>query len=535
MTRRPMTPPAGTKRVGMYFRVSGKEQLQGYSLDAQVRAIEAYCAQQRWEIVARYPEPARSARKDNEATRPAFKQLLADAEAGRFDVVVVHKLDRFARNRRVAFDAFHQLGTSGVGFVSVAENMDYSTPAGQLMLTMLVGMAQFYSDNLAWEIKKGKGERKAQGLYNGLLPFGTTLDAQGVPILDETPRSCAVATRTEIVPGAGLVYAFELAAAGQTDREIARALNVAGYRTSGNRGANPFTKDTVRVVLRNRFYIGELPDGEGGSVPGKHGALIDPKLFEAAQAARERNTDNPRRVAGVRQPWGLSGVATCGSCGASITALSHESGQRRVRCAGRTQGNGCDEPSCYASVIEDQIGDLLAGFAVPEAEQQRLIAVWRSFHSPSKDAATERRRLMRRLERVRELYLEGDLDKAAYQARRDALNAQLAALPAEGNASAAVGTRLAAYLADVASGWRAATPEERNKLARQLFASVVVTNRTAVAVVPRPDLRPFFTLVAVNPDEKECYGGSDGGRSRHRVMNTRAPIRSASPPFRRAA
>ncbi|MDP9368857.1 MAG: recombinase family protein, partial [Chloroflexota bacterium] len=92
------------KQVGIYYRVSGKEQLQGYSLDAQVRALEAWCAQHGHEITARYPEPARSARKEDERTRPAFNQMLADAEAGRFDVVVVHKLDRFARNRRVAFE-----------------------------------------------------------------------------------------------------------------------------------------------------------------------------------------------------------------------------------------------------------------------------------------------------------------------------------------------------------------------------------------------------------------------------------------------
>jgi len=90
------TPPS--KRVGIYYRVSGKEQVQGYSLDAQVRAIEAYCNMHGHAIVARYPEPGRSARKDDEAKRPAFQQMLTDAEAGVLDIVAVHKMDRFARN-----------------------------------------------------------------------------------------------------------------------------------------------------------------------------------------------------------------------------------------------------------------------------------------------------------------------------------------------------------------------------------------------------------------------------------------------------
>src|SRR5215204_348832 len=200
-----------TKRAAVYLRVSSEEQIAGYSLSAQERAAEALVHQHGWEIVARYSDEGKSARSDDVTKRPGFRQLIADAETRRFDVVIVHKLDRFARNRRVAFDAFHRLGSAGVGFVSIAENMDYSTPSGQLMLTMLVGLAQFYSDNLSWETKKGKGERKARGLHNGLLPFGTTKGPDGLPVLDTTVWGCDVATRREIVPAAGLRLAFELA------------------------------------------------------------------------------------------------------------------------------------------------------------------------------------------------------------------------------------------------------------------------------------------------------------------------------------
>ena len=62
----------------------------------------------------------------------------------------------------------------------------------------------------------------------------------------------------------GIVLAFTRRAAGDSDAEIARALNAAGYRTTGNRGRNLFSKDTVSPMLQNRFYVGELPDGMGG-------------------------------------------------------------------------------------------------------------------------------------------------------------------------------------------------------------------------------------------------------------------------------
>ena len=501
---------APPKRVALYVRVSSEEQVAGYSLGAQERAAEALCLHNGWEIVARYRDEGKSARSDDAAKRPGFRQLIADAEARRFDVVVVHKLDRFARNRRVAFDAFHRLGAAGVGFLSIAENMDHSTPAGQLMLTMLVGMAQFYSDNLSWETKKGKGERKARGLYNGVLPFGVTKGADGLPVPDREAWGCDLATRREIVPAEGLAMAFELAAAGKADREIAQALNTAGHRTSGNRGANPFTKDSVRVILRNRFYLGELPDGTGGWVPGKHDPMVDPTLFGRAEAARARNASRPRRVAGERSPWGLSGIAACGGCGAHITA----DGRRRARCAGRTQGNGCDEPSFYASVVEDQIADLLGRFAIPANHQARLLAAWRHDQSAAVDTVAARLRLNHRLDRLKDLYLDGDLDRATYQARRATVSDELAALPAGGNPEDDAGRRLSGFLADVGSAWRVASPAERNKLARELFGTVVVRNRTAVAVVPRPDLRPFFALLAVNPEPGSCNGGSDGIRTR---------------------
>ncbi len=390
--------------------------------------------------------------------------------------------------------------------------MDYSTPAGQLMLTMLVGMAQFYSDNLSFETKKGKGERKAQGLPNGLLPFGTTTGPNGLPVLDTEAGWCDIATRREVVPGEGLLLAFELAAVGKTDREVAQALTAAGYRTSGNRGRNPFTKDTVRMILQNRFYLGELPDGQGGWQPGKHGPLIDPDLFDRAQRARQANASRPRRVGRQRSPWALSGVAVCGSCGASVIVMTNGSGKRRVRCAGRAQGNGCDEPGCYASVIEDQIAEVLRAFAVPTEEQDRLLTVWKRFADRSVDATAQRLALERKLARLKDLYVEGDLAKPAYQAKRNEVLEQLMALPEEVRDLDVVGRRLATYLADLAQAWGDATSDERNRIARQLFQTVVVINRTAVAVVPRPDLRPFFHLVAVNPDGKVCYGGSDGGR-----------------------
>jgi hypothetical protein len=127
--------------------------------------------------------------------------------------------------------------------------MDFSTPTGQVFLAMVGAFSQFYSDNLSHETKKGWAERKAQGLYCGPLPFGAMKGEDGVPVPNMRESEIGLTTYE------GLKLAFEGATQGQSDGQIARRLNALGFRTAGSRGRNPFSKDSVRRMLTNRFYL----------------------------------------------------------------------------------------------------------------------------------------------------------------------------------------------------------------------------------------------------------------------------------------
>jgi site-specific DNA recombinase len=499
--RRTKTEDGPNTRVAIYVRVSTEEQTEGYSLSAQEHAAEAFCQGKGWEIVARYRDEGKSARTDVLTKRPEFARMLADAEAGRFDVIVVHKLDRFARNIRVTLDTLARLEAAGMAFVSISENIDFTTAIGRVILATLSAFAQYYSDNVATETAKGKQERKRQGLYNGVLPFGTIKGEDGIPVLDTAPHWQAP-DGSSLSPADGLRLAFELAAEGKTHREIARALNVAGYRTTGNRGENAFTKDSVRVILANRFYVGELPDGAGGWMAGKQGALVDPDLFQRAQAMRDRNTYHPRRVSTVRTPWALSGVATCGDCGAPLV-LFGAGPRRRVQCSGSRQGNGCEAPTFFVETVEEQIGRLLDGFAVPTEARAWLLTAWQRSRSRHIDANTERIRLRSKLARLSELYIEGMVERPAYDAQREAILGELANLPAATDPTDDAGRILADYLANVGHCWTAATAEERNQIARQLFTDVLVIDKATVAVMPRPEFRPFLELAQADAETCE--------------------------------
>ena len=121
-----------------------------------------------------YCEEGRSAWVESIAKRPAFRQMLDDAQARKFDVLVSHTLDRFTRNLRVMLDAFHTFAQSDVTYVSITQEIDYSKPEGKLFMTMLGAFAQYFSDALSGHTKKGMRERAQQGCSMASLPSDTS-------------------------------------------------------------------------------------------------------------------------------------------------------------------------------------------------------------------------------------------------------------------------------------------------------------------------------------------------------------------------
>ena len=121
--------PAVTRIVG-YVRVSTDEQVDGRSLDAQRREIERYADQHGLTLVGIYADEGVSAHTDRLEKRPQLSALLADASRGAFDAVVVHTIDRWARNIRVQTEALQRLGGAGVGFVSLTESIDFRPRPG---------------------------------------------------------------------------------------------------------------------------------------------------------------------------------------------------------------------------------------------------------------------------------------------------------------------------------------------------------------------------------------------------------------------
>ena len=356
-------------RAALYARVSTKDQVDGYSLDAQVRAFRSLVKDRDWVLYREYIEEGRSAHTENVRKRPVFLEAMEDALAGHYDVIVVHRIDRFSRRQMITMEYFQKLAKADVGFVSIENQMDYTTPEGKLMLGFQSALAEYYSENLGKEVRKGKTERKAQGLYNGLLPFGAMKGEDKVPI-----------SHPDTFPG--LILAFERAANGDSDRQIARVLNAADYRTAGNQGNRLFSKETVRGMLTNRFYLGELPNGDGEWVNGKHAPLITHELFGAAMESRNRNRNNSAKTTRAdARVSSLSGVARCHECGATLRTMRNR-GVARMVCNTRLKRGECTQVSARLDIYEGQLLNYLEAFHVPEDYQQRLLEEHKKFKKP---------------------------------------------------------------------------------------------------------------------------------------------------------
>lgn len=148
-----------------YARFSSQAQREE-SIDAQMRAINKFAQDNGYVITKIYTDHAQSARTDD---CPEFQRMIEDAGNGQFSAIIVHKLDRFSRDRYDSAIYRRKLKRAEVSLISVLERLDDS-PESVIMASMLEGMAEYYSRNLAREVKKGLTENALKARHNGGVP-----------------------------------------------------------------------------------------------------------------------------------------------------------------------------------------------------------------------------------------------------------------------------------------------------------------------------------------------------------------------------
>ncbi|MDH5365004.1 MAG: recombinase family protein, partial [Dehalococcoidia bacterium] len=203
----------------------------------------------------------------------------------------------------------------------------------------------------------------------------------------------------------GLTMGLELAAQGETDKEIAVTLNQKGYRTTGTHGSRPFSKDTIKAILTNRFYIGYIPDGNAGWVKAKHETFIEPEIFEEVQKKRQKR-EHPRNTININaRTYSLSTLMWCNKCKSKMRVQMTSKGRPRIYCAGRAKGDTeCDCKGTFVDVYEAQIEWYLEHFEIPSDWRETFLESYTSLRKAYRDIESESKGLQLRLARLKELY-----------------------------------------------------------------------------------------------------------------------------------
>ena len=356
--------------AAIYARVSSTGQLgrdgdeDGYSLPAQVEACKKEAISRGAELAKVYLERAESARSDD---RPVLQQMLRELPALGVKYLIVHKVDRLARNRLDDATLYQRIVGMGITLVSASENID-ETPAGRLMHGMLASFAEYYSNNLATEIMKGLHRKHEQGGTPFKPPIGYLSKRELVGSQDI--RSVILdSARAPLVK-----LAFTLYATGEWPlHRLADHLEEQGLRSRGTRRypERPLGANRINAMLRNPYYMG-IVAWNGQRYPGKHDTLVDEDTFDHVQALL--TAANVRGERPQKHEHYLRGTVVCDEC---LGRLLY--GRHRGRSGRQYEYFCCNNRTVRRKKIQCSSGH----YSVPVVEQQ-VEKLYRTLRIPAK-------------------------------------------------------------------------------------------------------------------------------------------------------
>ena len=496
-------------RVVAYLRVSDLSQVDGLSLDAQERLIDERCESRGWTLVRVYREEGKSARSESIKKRPMFRQLMEDMEKGEFEIVIVHTIDRWSRNLRVTLESLANLAMYDVALVSIAENIDYSTPQGRLLVQMLGSFAQFFSDMLGTHVSKGLDQRAVEGLHTGGIPFGyqscwvkedgerrQICDAQhpgGIHVVPEESEAVAEMFRRYF---AGTTTLNELTVwlndQGLRTRNTRKLKNPDGTITQGPR---LFTNASVRVILHNAFYAG-LVKHRYQLHPGAHEPLVSREMFDVVRDKLRQNSGRSQTLTPrPERQYLLKGIIRCAYCLMPMWAQTYKSGRRYYREHRGSRGHAvcpASGGSISCEMADEQIGKIVEAVELgPRWEEEVLSIV--SSRDEAQSIREKRQKVQERLRRLGKAYVDGVYDDDEYKRQKRACELELESLVLPEADSAAEAGRLISQLPKL---WSRANLEERRKLLLTMLDAVYVDSKEnmIVAIKPKAPFKPVFEV-----------------------------------------
>ncbi len=488
-------------------RVSTQEQATGdrFSIPHQRQRITDYCVQRDWEIVdvVEYVQSGGSNYRE-------LQDILRRVEEEHIRVVVVNELDRLARDMVSTLLFLEDLQRVGCRFAAVADDLDLTTPDGELKMMILSVFAHYFRKQLARKVKGGMEERARQGKHHGgRPPYGFRFQGDK---LEPYPEQAEVVRQ---------IYAWYVHE-GVGGREIAKRLNHQGIPTQT--GTSQWGAPEILRLLRKPANVGDLQHGaleffkertgvthkrhraDPMVVANAHPAIVDRETWDAAQRILQARGQHSGRQA--NSPYLLSGLVYCGYCGKTMVVIKG-GGNRKPRYSCRSYHmNGLCQPNTVAveAIEAAVVQDWLTRMTHPAASDVQAWAEWKIAQDHNRaDTTREQQRVTRRLEefqamraRAEDALLQGaftipqfkeaqarvDREQARLEERLRELAVQQHPVP-----SAEESYRLAEELAAAPHAFQqAATLHERRELLKQYIHRIdIVTGEVTIRYAGQAD------------------------------------------------
>jgi DNA invertase Pin-like site-specific DNA recombinase len=320
----------------IYARYSSDNQREE-SIEGQIRECKVFAERNGIDIIGSYIDRAFSAKTDN---RPDFQRMIKDSSSKAFDVVLVWKLDRFARDRYDSAYYKRALRKNGVKVVSATEAISEGAE-GILLESLLEGVAEYYSVELAEKTLRGMTENALACKVNGSVPMGYMPTDDGHYQIDPLYSPL-------------IVEIYQMYIDGMSIAQIETELKVRSIR---NRKGGVIKQNVISNILKNRRYLGEyifsnivIPNG----IP----RIISDEMFNKVQIRMEESRKAPARHK-ASEEYLLSTKLFCGKC---QRMMAGESGQSRAKeiyryykCSGAKRRLGCNKKTVRKAWIEDLV------------------------------------------------------------------------------------------------------------------------------------------------------------------------------------
>lgn len=319
-----------TKAV-IYARYSSEKQTE-QSIEGQLRVCNEYAEQNNYEIVDTYIDRAKTGRNDN---RESFQNMMKDSATKKFSVIIVYALDRFSRNRYDS--AIHKatLKKNNVRLISATQPISNS-PEGILLESLLEGLAEYYSVELAQKLSRGRRESISKGQYiGGFVPLGYKIVDKKY-VIDEDE-----ANKVRMI--------YNLFASGLSYTEVRQNLKENNIL---NRKSANFKEHHIEVILKNEAYIGVLKSGQYKNENAIPPIIEESKFYEV----QNKIMFGYKRKTKSTEQFLLTGKIICGECGCNMIGDSGTGKLGRTyfyySCKDHKNGNKCDLPSVSKDKLE---------------------------------------------------------------------------------------------------------------------------------------------------------------------------------------